>query len=89
MSGYHPSGQENVMTKVADTSQQKNTYNLNFWVYIITMSSAKKGVSPNGVELHHAYDDFGKLKSLSSTADAIAYAYTYNLHPCVFSSCYA
>ncbi len=71
---YHANGQEDEVTEAFETPLQKTTttrYN--------TYGEKWKIIKPDGEELTHEYDPFGRLSQLTSTDNAVSYTYKYNL----------
>ena len=70
---YHASGQEELFVEGADSPEQKITktiYN--------TLSQKEVLIKPDGQEIYHTYDAFGRLKTITSQDASIACSYTYN-----------
>lgn len=72
---YHPSGQEDLIVEALGTPHQKTTS-----IFYNSLSQKEKVVKPNGIGLDYTYDSFGRLKTLRSSDNTIAYDFTYNLN---------
>ncbi len=70
---YHPSGQEELFVEGADSPEQKITK-----THYNTLSQKEILFKPDGQEIYHTYDELGRLKTINSKDDSIAYLYKYN-----------
>lgn len=70
---YHLNGQVASITEAVGTPEQKTTY-----FFYNAYSQKEKILKPDGVEIIHTYDAFGRLSSVTSNDGSIADVYTYN-----------